>query len=163
MQAVKGDPAAALLEILDPEQNSQFTDHYLEVPVDLSKAVFVCTANYENQIPAPLKDRMELIRFRSYSDKERDTITRQFVMPKAVKEYNPTDLPVSFEENAIVEIVKIPQIRQIEKLIAKLIRRGVTQIHVYEAEDYTITKDEVLKIKNNYKEQSKRRTVGFGS
>lgn len=161
MQAVKGDPSAALLEILDPEQNANFTDHYLEIPVDLSKAMFICTANYENQIPAPLKDRMELIRFRSYSSEERDIITRQFVMPKVLKECNPTNLPVSFEEDAIVEIIKIVQIRQIEKLIAKLIRRGVTQVHVYDADSYTITKDEVLKIKDNYKEESKKKPLGF--
>ena len=158
----KGDPAAALLEILDPEQNDHFVDHYLEVPVDLSKAMFICTANYEEKIPQPLLDRMEMIRFRAYDDDERDIITRQFLLPKTQAQQNNTNLPVTFEETALEAIAKIPQVRQIEKILAKLVRRGVTQVHVHGQEKYVITKQDVQKIKKNYTEtHSNRKVVGF--
>lgn len=157
----KGDPAAALLEILDPEQNDHFVDHYLEVPVDLSKAMFICTANYEDKIPQPLLDRMEMIRFRAYSDDERDIITKQFLLPKTQAQQNNTNLPVTFEPDALTEIAKIPQVRQIEKMLAKLVRRGVTQVHVHGQEEYVITVEDVHKIKKNYVEKTSRKEVGF--
>jgi ATP-dependent Lon protease len=156
----KGDPAAALLELLDPEQNDHFIDQYLEVPLDLSKAMFICTANYENRIPEALLDRMEMIRFRAYDADERSVITRQFLLPKAQKLNNSTELPVTFNESALVEIIKIPQVRQIEKLLAKLVRRGVTQVHLHDAPEYVVTAEDVEKIKKNYKEPTKER-MGF--
>ena len=157
----RGDPAAVLLEILDPEQNDNFVDHYLEVPVDLSKAMFICTANYEDKIPEPLRDRMELIRFRSYDEAERNIITRDFLLPKIQSQYNNTNLQVTFEEKALVEIIKIPQVRQIEKLLAKLVRKGVTQVHVYGAKEYIVTSEDVQKTKQNYVDKSDKKKVGF--
>jgi ATP-dependent Lon protease len=157
----RGDPAAVLLEILDPEQNDHFIDHYLEVPVDLSKAMFICTANYEEKIPEPLLDRMELIRFRAYDEAERNIITRQFLLPKTQAQYNNKELPVTFDEAALVEITKIPQVRQIEKILAKLVRKGVTQIHVYGRENYVVTAADVEKIKHNYQEKQRSKKIGF--
>jgi len=157
----KGDPAAALLEILDPEQNDHFVDHYLEVPVNLSKAMFICTANYEEKIPQPLLDRMELIRFRAYDDAERDIITKQFLLPKIQAQENNTNLPVTFEDTALTRIAKIPQVRKIEKILAKLVRRGVTQVHVHGKKEYVITNDDVSKIKHNYVSKSDRKIIGF--
>ena len=157
----RGDPAAALLELLDPEQNNHFIDHYLEIPIDLSKAMFICTANEEQKIPGPLLDRMELIKFRSYDLKERNIITRKFLLPKILKQYNVNDLSINFESAALDEIIKIPQVRQIEKILAKLIRKGVTQIHVYDKSKYIITAKDVKEIKNNYKETNLRKKIGF--
>jgi len=157
----KGDPTAALLELLDPEQNDHFVDHYLEVPLDLSKAMFICTANDQNKIPEPLLDRMEMIKFRAYTLEERDIITRQFLLPKAQKQNNVTDLPVTFNEDALVAIIEIPQVRQIEMLLAKLIRTGVTQVHLYEKPEYIIKAEDVEKIKKNYKEPTIAKRIGF--
>ena len=157
----RGDPTAALLELLDPEQNDHFIDHYLEVPINLSKAMFICTANEQQKIPQPLLDRMELIKFRSYDLEERDIITKQFLLPKILKQYNTNNLPVSFKPAALKEIVKIPQVRQIEKILAKLTRKSVTQIHVYGNPEYVVTIEDVEKIKNNYKETNSRKKIGF--
>jgi ATP-dependent Lon protease len=156
----KGDPAAALLEILDPEQNDHFIDHYLEVPIDLSKAMFVCTANYEDKIPGPLIDRMELIRFRSYTKPERTVIVNQFLLPKLIKEYNCASFPIIFTDQALDSICDIVQIRQAEKILAKLLRKAITAIHVYEASSYTIDIAQVALVKNNYTEE-KKSLLGF--
>ena len=163
LAAFKGDPASALLEILDPEQNNKFIDHYLEVPLDLSNAMFICTANYQEQIPAPLLDRFEMIKFRKYTHAERDVITKQFMLPKVLASTNPTGLPVSFQPEALDEIVKIQQVRQIEKILIKLVRKAVTAVHVHGCGQYTVSKADVDKIKDNYKQTTNRAVVGFGA
>jgi ATP-dependent Lon protease len=157
----KGDPSAALLELLDPEQNDHFVDHYLEVPVDLSKAMFICTANEERNIPQPLLDRMEMIKFRAYTPEERTIITKKFLVPKTLAANNPTQLPVSFDDAALEAVIAIPQVRQIEKILAKLVRKGVTQVHVYSHSEYIVTAEDVDKIKKNYKDASAKKRVGF--
>lgn len=85
-RSYNGDPASALLELLDPNQNESFVDHYLDVPVDFSKVLFVCTANDESTIPGPLKDRMEVIRLSGYDIPEKIAIASKYLVPKAIKE-----------------------------------------------------------------------------
>ena len=87
----RSDPSAALLELLDPEQNNEFIDRYLETPIDLSNAMFICTANYEDQIPPALKDRFEIIYFRNYEEEERKKIMMDYIVPNAIAEYNLQD------------------------------------------------------------------------
>jgi len=121
----RGDPTAILLELLDPEQNDKFTDHYLEFPVDLSKAMFICTANNENNIPPALKDRMEFIHFREYTKEECFVITNKYLIPKAKAELGLTDYDISFDEQVINRIITPTQIRQIDKRIRKLFRMAL--------------------------------------
>src|SRR5256886_4701205 len=101
----RGDPSAALLEVLDPEQNSSFQDHYLDVEYDLSQVMFIATANVVHTIPAPLKDRMEIIALSGYTHLEKLAIGRQFLVPKQRQEQGLEDAKITFEDSAIEELI----------------------------------------------------------
>ncbi|MEG7978992.1 MAG: AAA family ATPase [Mollicutes bacterium UO1] len=100
-----GDPAAAFLEILDPEQNENFRDHYLELPVDLSQIMFICTANRIETIPEPLRDRMEIIEIASYTKNDKRVIAENYLVPEFLNKYNLTKEQLTFESSAIQEII----------------------------------------------------------
>ena len=123
----RGDPASALLEVLDPEQNSTFTDHYLEVPYDLSKVLFITTANSLHSIPYPLLDRMEVIDIPGYGENEKLAIAQKFLVPKELSENGLANAKISFEDDAIKEIVRHwtmeSGVRGLEREIARCIRR----------------------------------------
>jgi ATP-dependent Lon protease len=123
----RGDPASALLEVLDPEQNSTFTDHYMEVPYDLSKVLFIATANSLHTIPYPLLDRMEIIEIPGYGEQEKLAIARQFLIPKEIGENGLGTAKINFTDEAILEIVRHwtmeSGVRGLEREIARCIRR----------------------------------------
>lgn len=126
---IHGDPAAALLEVLDPEQNKTFLDHYLDIEYDLSKVMFIATANVLEHIPYPLYDRLEIIQLSGYTDEEKLAITEQFLIPKNLIEYdlNPDQFKLKNDEiNFIIsEYTKEAGVRQLERVIAKLMRKTI--------------------------------------
>lgn len=124
-----GDPAAALLEVLDPEQNKTFLDHYLDIEYDLSKVMFIATANVLDHIPYPLYDRLEIIQLSGYTEEEKFAITQQFLIPKNLTEYELTlkqfILPDEVLNFLIAEYTKEAGVRQLERIIAKLMRKTI--------------------------------------
>jgi ATP-dependent Lon protease len=123
----RGDPASALLEVLDPEQNALFTDHYLEVAYDLSKVLFITTANSLHTIPYPLLDRMEIIEIPGYGENEKVAIARQFLVPKELRENGLETAKISFKDEALREIIRHwtmeSGVRSLEREIARCVRR----------------------------------------
>jgi ATP-dependent Lon protease len=122
----RGDPAAALLEVLDPEQNHTFSDHYLEVPFDLSKVMFVATANIMDPIPPALRDRLEVLELPGYTREEKMNISRQFLIPKQLEEHGMSKEKVVFEPSAVAEVIdsytREAGVRNLEREMANVIR-----------------------------------------
>ena len=134
----RGDPAAALLEILDPQQNNSFRDHYLDLPFDLSKVFFIATANQLGPIPAPLRDRMEIIRLAGYSDQEKLHIARRYLVPRQIQE-NGLDAEKFEITDAALKLIaerytREAGVRQMERTIGSIIRKAALKIARGEAE-----------------------------
>ncbi|HWS72834.1 MAG TPA: endopeptidase La, partial [Thermoanaerobaculia bacterium] len=123
----RGDPSAALLEVLDPEQNHTFNDHYLDLDYDLSKVMFICTANTLHGIPAPLQDRLEIIRIAGYTDLEKLSIAKRYLVPKQKEQNGLDEVPVEFTRKCLMELVhrytKESGVRGLEREIATLCRK----------------------------------------
>jgi ATP-dependent Lon protease len=130
--SMQGDPSAALLEVLDPAQNHEFTDHYLGIPFDLSEVLFIATANYPQNIPAPLFDRMEQVEFRGYTEQEKLEISKRYLLPRQREEAGLEPRELEITENAIrftiSNYTREAGVRQIEREIGKLARKAARRI-----------------------------------
>ncbi|HSP17036.1 MAG TPA: endopeptidase La [Thermoanaerobaculia bacterium] len=128
----RGDPSAALLEVLDPEQNNTFTDHYLDVEYDLSKVMFIATANVVHTIPAPLKDRMEIIALSGYTHLEKLAIGRQFLVPKQLLEQGLEEAKIKFEDSSLEELIdsytREAGVRNLEREVGSILRKVARQV-----------------------------------
>ena len=145
----RGDPASALLEALDPEQNNTFTDHYLETELDLSKVFFITTANSLETIPAPLLDRMEVIRLSGYTEQEKLYIARGFLIPKELKEHNVEEGKITVTDSAVMELItyytKEAGVRSLERNIASLIRKSIKKLVTDESIEHIEVDDKLTK------------------
>ncbi len=144
----KGDPSAALLEVLDPEQNAKFSDHYLEEQYDLSKVLFIATANYLGNIPAPLRDRMEIIELSSYTEIEKLNIANEHLVHKQLETHGLDGSKFIIDDDAIMELIRSytreAGVRQLDRLFGSLIRKAIKIILGDKKENVTITKDNVV-------------------
>jgi ATP-dependent Lon protease len=144
---IQGDPSSALLEVLDPAQNHSFVDHYLGVPFDLSEVLFIATANYRDQIPAPLLDRMEFVDFSGYTEQEKLQIAKRYLLPRQREEsgLRETQLEVSDEavERVISQYTHESGVRQLERELGKLARKAARRIATGAAQHVVVNADDV--------------------
>ena len=143
----RGDPSSALLEVLDPEQNHSFSDHYLEVDFDLSKVMFIATANYQDAIPPALRDRMEILDFSGYIEDEKLQIAKRHILPKQVAENGLDSEQVSFDPSSIKELVRSytreAGVRNLEREIANVLRKVARDLVEQKSKSIKITKKKV--------------------
>lgn len=143
----RGDPSSALLEVLDPEQNNSFSDHYLNVPFDLSRVMFICTANHIDTIPAPLRDRMEIISLPGYTQQEKNAIAREHLLPKKIQdnglEADDLELPDNSLDKIIREYTREAGVRNLERELAAVCRKLARRKAEGNAGPYSISETEV--------------------
>jgi len=149
----QGDPSAALLEVLDPAQNDTFTDHYLGIPFDLSEVLFIATANFVQNIPGPLLDRMEVVDFAGYTEREKAEIAKKYLIPRQLEESGLSGKGINFTDEAVMSVVsnytRESGVRQLERQLGAVARKVARKIAMGETGpivDETITADEVREL-----------------
>src|SRR5678815_2984392 len=149
----QGDPASALLEVLDPAQNDSFTDHYLNVPFDLSEVLFIATANFLQNIPGPLLDRMEVVDFAGYTEREKAEIAKKYLIPRQLEESGLGDKEVSFTDDAVMAVIskytREAGVRQLERQVGAVARKVARRIAAGDSkviDDGVIDADEVREL-----------------
>lgn len=146
----RGDPASALLEVLDPEQNNAFRDHYLDIAFDLSEVLFITTANELEPIPGPLRDRMEIIHLSGYTEHEKTAIARQYLVPRQIRENGLRPDEIEFTDDALLEIVRDytreAGVRTLEREIGRAARKVVTRIASGSAERVVIDRNSIREL-----------------
>ena len=164
----KGDPSDAMLEVLDPEQNAVFSDHYLEEPYDLSKVMFIATANYLENIPGPLRDRLEIIDLSSYTELEKVSIAKDYLVPKQLKNNGLKPAQFKLKDTEILYLIRHytreAGVRQLERIIASLCRKTVLAILRDNKKSITVTKKQIGewlgKIIFEYGNKEKKNQIG---
>jgi ATP-dependent Lon protease len=146
----QGDPSSALLEVLDPAQNSTFVDHYLGIPFDLSEVLFIATANFLDRIPGPLLDRMERVDFSGYTEAEKLQITKRYLLPRQRRENSLTTEELSITDDALLTVVqnytREAGVRQLEREVGKLARKVARQIAGGKIEEIDVTPEDVREL-----------------
>ena len=146
----QGDPSAALLEVLDPAQNSSFTDHYLGIPFDLSEVLFIATANYVDRIPPPLLDRMERVEFVGYTEKEKLEIAKRYLLPRQLKEAGLRKKEMDVKDDAILSVIqkytREAGVRQLERELGKVSRKVARKIAADELEAVAMDAERVREL-----------------
>ncbi|MBN3490282.1 endopeptidase La [Acholeplasma equirhinis] len=145
----RGDPASAMLEVLDPEQNSKFSDHYLEEPYDLSQVLFITTANYLENVPAPLRDRMEIVELSSYTEHEKVQIAKNHLLTKQLSAHGLDKEKFNIDDETIYFIIRHytreAGVRELNRYIGSLVRKAIKEILMGEVNIVTINKENVQK------------------
>ncbi|MEX2110561.1 MAG: endopeptidase La [Gemmatimonadaceae bacterium] len=146
----QGDPSSALLEVLDPAQNDTFTDHYLGIPFDLSEVLFIATGNFVQNIPGPLLDRMEVVDFAGYTEKEKAEIAKKYLLPRQLEESGLSDKDITVSEDAIMSIVskytRESGVRQLERQIGAVARKLARKIAASEEVKHVVDADGVREL-----------------
>jgi len=157
----RGDPSSALLEVLDPEQNNSFTDHYLNVPYDLSKVMFICTANMLDTIPSALLDRMEVIRIPGYTEQEKITIARRYLLARQIKENGLTDETLVVSDAVLAEIIRgytrEAGLRNLEREIGSVCRKYARKVAEGKKGPFRVTSAALVKLLGQPKFQDEER------
>jgi ATP-dependent Lon protease len=146
----QGDPSSALLEVLDPAQNDTFTDHYLGIPFDLSEVLFIATANFIQNIPGPLLDRMEIVEFAGYTEREKAEIAKKYLIPRQIEDSGLRSKHVTFTDAAVMSIVskytRESGVRQLERQVGAVTRKVARKLASGETDDFSISEADVREL-----------------